>query len=57
MVRQLESGVKMGSEVWVDLRNLVLRALIDWMMNRKVRGGEVTSRSMVIVGLKGWDRG
>jgi hypothetical protein len=57
MVRRLESEVKMGSEVWVDLRNLVLRALIDWMMNRKVRGGEVTSRSMVIVGLKGWDRG
>jgi hypothetical protein len=55
MVRRLECEVKMGSEVWVDLRNLVLRVLIDWM-NRKVRGGEVTSRSMVIAGLKGWDR-
>jgi hypothetical protein len=53
MARQLESGVKMGSEVWVDRRNLILQVLIDWMMIQKVRGGEVAFRSKMTVGLKG----
>jgi hypothetical protein len=57
MARRLENEVKMGSGVWADLRNLISRVLIDSMMNRKVRGGEVASRSKAIVGSKDGDRG